>query len=174
MQHRVGPVTVTGRAGLPDAARSRADHQYCYVNGRFVRDKVLTHAARSAYEDVLHGHKQPVYALYVEIDPARVDVNVHPTKIEVRFRDSREVHQAVRHAVENALAAPRAAALAAAAAVAPEPGPGNGGAEDFKPKQAPALMWQAQAAMKYEAATGSPDARPWRRARLAGSAAHQS
>uniref|UniRef100_UPI0035B0BB68 DNA mismatch repair endonuclease MutL n=1 Tax=Hylemonella sp. TaxID=2066020 RepID=UPI0035B0BB68 len=105
-------VRVWGRAGIPDAARSRADHQFCYVNGRYVRDKVLTHAARSAYEDVLHGHRQPVYALYIEIDPARVDVNVHPTKIEVRFRDSREVHQAVRHAVENALAAPRAQAAA--------------------------------------------------------------
>jgi DNA mismatch repair protein MutL len=105
-------VRVWGRAGIPDAARSRADHQFCYVNGRYVRDKVLTHAARSAYEDVLHGHRQPVYALYIEIDPARVDVNVHPTKIEVRFRDSREMHQAVRHAVENALAAPRAQAVA--------------------------------------------------------------
>jgi DNA mismatch repair protein MutL len=107
---RPAPLRVTGRAGMPDAARSRADQQFAYVNGRYVRDKVLTHAARSAYEDVLHGHRQPVYALYVDIDPARVDVNVHPTKIEVRFRDSREVHQAVRHAVENALAAPRAAA----------------------------------------------------------------
>ncbi|MDR2992017.1 MAG: DNA mismatch repair endonuclease MutL [Burkholderiaceae bacterium] len=102
-------VLVTGRAGLPDAARARADQQYAYVNGRFVRDKVIAHAARGAYEDVLHGHRQPVYALYVALPPTRVAVNVHPTKIEVRFRDSREVHQAVRHAVQNALAAPRTA-----------------------------------------------------------------
>ncbi|GKT23417.1 DNA mismatch repair endonuclease MutL [Acidovorax sp. SUPP3334] len=155
VHHRHGPITVTGRAGLPDAARSRADQQFCYVNGRFVRDKVLTHAARSAYEDVLHGQKQPVYALYVAIDPLRVDVNVHPTKIEVRFRDSREVHQAVRHAVENALAVPRAQALAAASASASgtEAASGTGAAETpaLSPTASSGLPgWKAQAAIRFD------------------------
>lgn len=158
VRHRSGYVTVTGRAGLPDAARSRADQQFCYVNGRFVRDKVLTHAARSAYEDVLHGQKQPVYALYVAIDPMRVDVNVHPTKIEVRFRDSREVHQAVRHAVENALAVPRAQALAAAAesSAAAEPGPSTPapGASAATAFRTPPPALPRQAAMPFDARPG--------------------
>ena len=149
VQLRLGAVTVTGRAGLPDAARSRADQQFCYVNGRFVRDKVLTHAARSAYEDVLHGQKQPVYALYLQIDPLRVDVNVHPTKIEVRFRDSREVHQAVRHAVENALAAPRAQALAAVTVAATALS-----TIDSDRKQSQTSIWQAQSAIRFEEPAG--------------------
>jgi DNA mismatch repair protein MutL len=159
VHYQSGNVTVVGRAGIPDAARSRADHQFAYVNGRYVRDKVITHAARSAYEDVLHGHRQPIYALYVEIEPTRVDVNVHPTKIEVRFRDGREVHQAVRHAVENALAVPRANMLMANALQnheLPMAGTfGSGGAasgtSDFGATASPAwpnANWQ-QAAMPW-------------------------
>ena len=143
VDHRAGPLHITGRAGLPDAARSRADQQFAYVNGRFVRDKVIVHAARAAYEDVLHGQRQPVYVLHVAIDPARVDVNVHPTKIEVRFRDGREVHQAVRHAVENALAAPRASLAGPLESVADTASPA------FKPFEPPALTRQAQAAIKF-------------------------
>lgn len=138
---------VWGFAGVPDAARSRGDWQFAYVNGRFVRDKVITHAARSAYEDVLHGHRQPVYALYVNIEPTRVDVNVHPTKIEVRFRDSREVHQAVRHAVEGALAAPRSAqalpVTSTTSAVAPSETPASPFMSPV-PRQQP-LPWRPDA-----------------------------
>ncbi len=138
VEWQAGPLRVTGRAGVPDIARSRADHQYAYVNGRYVRDKVIGHAVRSAYEDVLHGQRQPVYVLSLSIDPAQVDVNVHPTKIEVRFRDGRAVHQVVRHAVDQALAASRAAlagetpAIGGWASAAPSAGaPGGATAESF-------------------------------------------
>jgi len=107
LDHVENSIRVYGRVGLPASARSRSDQQFSYVNQRYVKDKVINHAVRAAYQDVLHGQKQPVYVLFIEIDPKRVDVNVHPTKIEVRFRESREIHQLVLHAIERALAAPR-------------------------------------------------------------------
>lgn len=108
-----GSVSLMGAIGTPEQARSRGDLQYAFVNGRFVRDKVISHAARAAYEDVLHGHRHPAYVLFVQVDPTRLDVNVHPTKIEVRFRDGREVHQAVQHALGDRLAISRAGTHAA-------------------------------------------------------------
>jgi DNA mismatch repair protein MutL len=95
-----------GFAALPAYARASRDAQYFFVNGRFVRDKLIQHALREAYADILHGSRHPAFALFLTLDPAMVDVNVHPAKTEVRFREARAIHQFVYHAVSRALAVP--------------------------------------------------------------------
>jgi len=109
------PLRIYGAVGLPIAAKASRDSQYCFVNGRFVRDKLLAHAVRAAYRDVLHGDRHPAFAIFLELPPETVDVNVHPTKTEVKFRDSRAVHQFVRHALEKALARTRPGSVGASA-----------------------------------------------------------
>lgn len=96
-------IRLTGLVGLPVIGKARTQDQYFFVNGRFVRDKLLSHAVRSAYQDVMHGQTQPLYCLYLEIDPTAVDVNVHPTKSEVRFAEGQRIHTAVSSSVRAAL-----------------------------------------------------------------------
>jgi DNA mismatch repair protein MutL len=133
-----GPLKLTGFAALPAYAKSTRAEQVFFVNGRFVRDKLLAHAARAAYADVLHGAHHPAWVLFLELDPATVDVNVHPAKTEVRFRDGQGVHQFVFHALQRALAEPLAAAKFEPRAVQPAP--------TFSPQQATLSIREPEAA----------------------------
>ena len=99
-----GPLRLCGWIGLPTFSRSQTDMQYFYVNGRAVKDKVVSHAVRQGYQDVLFHGRHPVYTLYLELDPSLVDVNVHPTKHEVRFRDSRSIHDFIYRVLHDAIA----------------------------------------------------------------------
>src|SRR5688572_23299277 len=103
LEHRAGPVRISGWIGAPSAARPTSDLQFWFVNGRAVRDRLLMNAVRLGYRDVLYGGRQPAYVLFLDIDPVLVDVNAHPQKLEVRFRDSRQIHDFVFRAVERKL-----------------------------------------------------------------------
>ena len=103
-----GILRLHGLIAKPTFAQGRSSQQYCFVNNRFVRDKVMLHAAKQAYRDVLHQQIPPSFVLFLELPPEMVDVNVHPTKTEIRFRDSQAVHQLVFHTLNKALADTRA------------------------------------------------------------------
>jgi DNA mismatch repair protein MutL len=125
LEHEAAGLRLSGWVGLPAFARAQADLQFFYVNGRMVRDRLVTHAVRAAFQDVLHHGRHPAYVLYLAIDPLLVDVNVHPAKHEVRFREGRLVHDFLFRTLHQVLAQPLPQAQATAApAVARDPVPG--------------------------------------------------
>lgn len=144
-------LSLGGWLGSPSMARGQADMQYFYVNGRVVRDKVVTHAIRTAYSDVLAHGRHPAYVLFFELDPAAVDVNVHPTKHEVRFRDQRVVHEFLARTIHKALAGLKTVALqqpvdapvpeTGAAAVLREQSPLSLPVSPGRTTQEPSLLW---------------------------------
>ena len=143
-----GPLRVSGWVIRPGAATASRDSQHVFVNGRYVRDKLIVHALKEAYRDVLHHQLNPAYCLFISVPPDLVDVNVHPAKTEIRFRDSRGVHQFLFHAVERMLAAPVAAERAPAAQSASAPVPSNPGW--IAPQQS-AMPLQVSEAMAFYA-----------------------
>ncbi|OIR01601.1 DNA mismatch repair protein MutL [mine drainage metagenome] len=157
VERQIGALHLCGIAALPAYSRSTRDEQYFFVNGRFVRDKVLMHAVRQAYQDILHHQRHPAFVLFIEVPPEQVDVNVHPAKSEVRFRESQGIHQFVFHALQNALSATMRESAPAPAIAAPEIKPGN----SFVPMQQQRIPFgaaQPQAAYKlWEFQTGKGD-----------------
>jgi DNA mismatch repair protein MutL len=146
-----GGLRLHGVACSPAAARGRADMQYFFVNGRYVRDRLLSHAVREAYRELLHGERMPAYVLFLSLDPRGVDVNVHPAKTEVRFRDARGLHQFVFHAVQRALSP--GAAEAPVAYATPSTSPSGGAFQGSFSLAQPVAAYQA-----FMASAGQPAA----------------
>jgi len=171
LDHSAGPLRLHGWIAQPAFSRSRPDVQYLYVNGRTLRDKLLAHAVRQAYADVLHHQRYPAYVLYLELAPDQVDINVHPTKQEARFRDSRIVHDFIRRGVQDAIAAgPRAASEHSGDPAGghdtgprgdfPVPGEGSSARWSLPPQQSRMPLRVADQVAVYGALHPAPDALP--------------
>jgi DNA mismatch repair protein MutL len=145
LDEAAGPLRLYGLAGLPAYSRAGRDAQYLFVNGRFVKDKLLAHAVREAYRDVLHHERHPAYALFLELPPEGVDVNVHPAKTEVRFRDGRGVHQFVLHVLERGLGGKQLDMGPGGDAPAPPPPLWQRGEQDAGSRGAPSWRQQPMA-----------------------------
>jgi DNA mismatch repair protein MutL len=159
-------LALSGWVARPTFSRSQADMQHFYVNGRMVRDKLVTHAVRQAFQDVLYHGRHPAYVLFLELDPVLVDVNVHPTKHEVRFREGRLVHDFIFRTLHQVLAdeRPQPAASGAPPDVS-RPGPAAGGAVIAPPPQQPNLGLAVaerpasyRASLTWQAPAGRPAA----------------
>ncbi|MBZ0067626.1 MAG: DNA mismatch repair endonuclease MutL [Thiobacillus sp.] len=151
VESAAGVLKLSGWVIRPGAATASRDSQHVFVNGRYVRDKLIVHALREAYRDVLHHQLNPAYCLFITLPPDLVDVNVHPAKTEIRFRDSRGVHQFLFHAVERLLSAPVEADVAATQGdrtFAPQPG-------SYAPPRQTLMPLQVNEAMTFYAPLGT-------------------
>ncbi len=150
-------LSLQGLAALPAYSRSTRDAQYFFVNGRFVRDKVASHALRQAYQDILHHQRHPAFVLFLDMPPEQVDVNVHPAKSEVRFRESQGVHQFIFHTLQQALSSPMKEEAAAPAEAPREtqlsyaPPQQRPISFDAAQRQATYKLWEEAAAVRDDA-----------------------
>jgi len=151
-----GVLRVSGWVIRPSAATGSRDSQHVFVNGRYVRDKLIVHALKEAYRDVLHHQLNPAYCLFIDLPPDLVDVNVHPAKTEIRFRDSRGVHQFLFHAVERLLSAP----VEAGATAVPETNAAAPLARPYVVPQQASMALSVNEAMAFFAPLGAPAATP--------------
>ncbi len=153
-------LSLWGWVALPSFSRSQADLQHFYVNGRTIKDRLVTHAVRQAYQDVLYHGRHPAYVLYLTLDPATVDVNVHPTKHEVRFRDSRLVHNFLYSSLHKALADVRPDGAVPLAASESQTAPVSVGVNEVEPQQSALNFSNARAQLGFNASPAFTSAQP--------------